>query len=81
MKQFSFWHLDQCKHLAAMGDERIIFGSCNLECTPEPHALYPVQPAFNHELISKLSRPAIINLGSHDYRVPPILGHFRESQA
>src|SRR5207249_2517723 len=65
----------ECKHLKALGDQHVICWTCDLESTPEPHALHPVQPTFNHELISKFGRSAIINLCSHDYRIPMVLGH------
>jgi hypothetical protein len=41
-KQFSLWHLDERKHLAALADQHVICWTRDLESTPEPHALHPV---------------------------------------
>jgi hypothetical protein len=53
----------------------------NLESAPEPHALHPIQPAFDHKLISESSGAAVINLRSYDYWIPMVLGHFGEREA
>src|SRR5512132_3729212 len=38
-QQFSRRHLDQCEHLAALGDQRVVFWTRDAECAPEPCAL------------------------------------------
>src|SRR6266550_287733 len=38
-QQFSRRHLDQCEHLAALGDQRVVLWARDAECAPEPRAL------------------------------------------
>src|SRR5207253_725646 len=61
-QQFSRGHLDQRKHLAALGNQRAVLRSCDPECAPEPRACHLIEPAINHQPVSEFGCAAIINL-------------------
>jgi hypothetical protein len=63
-QQFCRGHLDQCQHLPAFGDENVLLQ--NPKSAPKPHAIEPIEPTLDSEMVTKLGGAAIIDLGAND---------------
>src|SRR5215470_981949 len=75
-QQFSRGHLDQCKHLTALGNQCVVLRSCDPKRAPEPGAFHLIEPSVNHEPITELGCAAITNFSAHYYGIRLLLGHF-----
>src|ERR1700736_5418106 len=80
-KQLAGGHLDESKHLTALGDQSLVLRSNNFESTPESHAFQAVEPTFHDQSIAELSRTPIADLSAHHHRISLRFVQFRESQA
>src|SRR5215472_2315639 len=79
-QQLSGRHLDQCKHLAALRDQCVVFWTRDAECAPEPRALYAIQPALNHQPVAELGCASIIDLSADYDRIRLLLHHLHERE-
>src|SRR6478672_10655806 len=74
-QQFSRRHLDQRKHLTALGNQRFVIWSCDSKCAPESRALRLIKPSLNHQPITEFGCTAIINFGAYYHRIGLLFGH------
>ena len=80
-EKFSCGHFDQCEHLAAFGDQRMVIFTNNTEGAPKSRPLDLVEPAFHYQVVRQFCGAPVIDFCSHDYRILLGLGHLREVQA
>src|SRR4029077_13550224 len=80
-QQFPRWHFDQCEHLTALRDKRVVLRSCDPKSAPEPRAFHLIEPTLNHQPISEFGRAAIINLRTYHHGICLLFSHFRQAKA
>ena len=78
-QQFCRGHLDQCQHLPAFGDENVF--SHNPKSAPKPHAIEPLEPTLDREMVTKLGGAALIDFGPNDDWVSLRGCHFCQPQS
>ena len=80
-QQFSCRHFDQCQHLSAFGDQRVVLWALDAECAPEPRALCAIEPGLYPWRVAESCCASIIDLGADHNRIRFLLCHLYDREA